>query len=293
MMERETLKAEDLIHARDTLPSAEYLYEKFFEDADLSDRPCFQELKQLLCWLAGDGVESVWIDALCINQTDDAEKEAEIANMGNYYRNSVACYVLPHGIGRYALAVDPSLDDHLFGERVLPRWFYRVWTLQEWLLPPKVVFLMGDMKVQEIRLINAFILLSKSKWDIDSLSSELTGFCNCCVTSTDFITRERRRMLNEYVIKQEQCQLLDSMKESDNPCSVCGSLPLITKAVSVYSAGKNRDVYFVAEEAYTEVLVILGMLGIVSETLLIKLINLRKLTLSHGYEKDVCNLLDA
>ncbi|KAH7297268.1 hypothetical protein KP509_26G062700 [Ceratopteris richardii] len=293
MIERETLKAEGLSRERDTLPSAEHLYGKFFEDADLSDRQSFQELKQLLCWLAGDGVKSVWMDALCINQTDDAEKEAEIANMGNYYRNSVACYVLPHGVGRYAPAVDPSLDDHLFGERDLPRWFYRVWTLQEWLLPPKVVFLMGDMKVQEIRLINAFILLSKSKWDIDSPSSELTGFCNCCVTSTDSITKKRRGMLHEYVVKQQRSHLLDSMKESDNPCSVCGSLPLITKAVSVYSAGKNRDVYFVAEEAYTEVLVILGMLGILSETLLMKFINLRKSTLSHGYKKDVCHVLDA
>ncbi|KAH7297258.1 hypothetical protein KP509_26G062000 [Ceratopteris richardii] len=181
MIKRETPKEEDMSHECDTLPSAEYLYEKFFEDADLSDRPCFQELKQLLSWLAGDGVESIWMDALCINQTDDAEKEAEITNMGSYYRNSIACYVLPHGVGRYAPAVDPRVDDHLFGGRDLPRWFYRIWTLQEWFLPTKVVFLMGDMEVQEIRLINAFIILSKSKWDFNtSLSSELTGFCNCC-----------------------------------------------------------------------------------------------------------------
>ncbi|KAH7297263.1 hypothetical protein KP509_26G062400 [Ceratopteris richardii] len=100
-------------------------------------------------------------------------------------------------------------------------------------------------------------------------------------------------MLHEYVVKQQRCHLLDSMKESENPCCVCGSLPLITKTASVYSAGKNRDVYFLAEEAYTPVLVILGMLGIVSETLLLKLINLRKFTLSHGCKKDVCHVLDA
>ncbi|KAH7297254.1 hypothetical protein KP509_26G061600 [Ceratopteris richardii] len=92
MIKHETPKEEGMSHERDTLmPNAEYLYEKLLEDADLSDRSCFQELKQLLSWLAGDGVESIWMDALCINQTDDAEKEAEIANMGSYYRNSIAC----------------------------------------------------------------------------------------------------------------------------------------------------------------------------------------------------------
>ncbi|KAH7297255.1 hypothetical protein KP509_26G061700 [Ceratopteris richardii] len=110
---------------------------------------------------------------------------------------------------------------------------------------------MGDMEVQEIRLINAFIILSKSKWDFNtSLSSELTGFCNCCLTSRKFLINDLRNMLHEYIIRKQQSQLLDSMKESDSPCSVCGSLPLITKSVSMYTAGEERNVSFLDEEAY-------------------------------------------
>jgi Heterokaryon incompatibility protein (HET) len=76
------------------------------------------------------GFRYVWIDCLCINQNSTKDKEEEIPNMGDYYRNCDVCMVYPDGLSNH-----PDIRN-----RPLPRWFKRVWTLQETVLPKRIVF---------------------------------------------------------------------------------------------------------------------------------------------------------
>lgn len=79
-------------------------------------------------------MERVWFDALCINQMDTGEKDREICHMGAYYALSQGCYVSCHGIGVGYHALDCGTGD-------VPRWFTRVWTIQECILPRKLTFI--------------------------------------------------------------------------------------------------------------------------------------------------------
>ncbi|CAF4127699.1 unnamed protein product [Adineta steineri] len=76
------------------------------------------------------GHDYVWIDALCINQqsVSSEEKEREIPNMGKYYQDATECIIFPDGL---------KLDADILPDGKLPRWFYRSWTLQEYLLYKK------------------------------------------------------------------------------------------------------------------------------------------------------------
>ncbi|EIW78310.1 hypothetical protein CONPUDRAFT_156306 [Coniophora puteana RWD-64-598 SS2] len=54
----------------------------------------------ILSFCRTKGVRWLWMDVLCINQTPEskdaqAEKAREIPNMSHYYRNAVACLVVP------------------------------------------------------------------------------------------------------------------------------------------------------------------------------------------------------
>ena len=77
-----------------------------------------------------------WIDALCIDQRRSSnEKQREIPNMGKYYQDATECIIFPQGL---------HLNAEILPEGKLPRWFYRSWTLQEWVLPKKKTFVFGS-----------------------------------------------------------------------------------------------------------------------------------------------------
>lgn len=56
----------------------------------------------------------------------------------------------------------------------MPRWFQRVWTLQEFILPEKLTFLVEDLDARLVQMVNG---LSRTSW-----KSHL-GFCKCSVPS--------------------------------------------------------------------------------------------------------------
>ncbi|CAF1012293.1 unnamed protein product [Rotaria sp. Silwood1] len=79
------------------------------------------------------GHEYLWIDALCIDQRRTSkEKQREIPNMGKYYRGASECVIFPDGL---------HLNADILPESKLPRWFYRSWTLQEFILSRKRTFI--------------------------------------------------------------------------------------------------------------------------------------------------------
>ncbi|KAJ1550522.1 hypothetical protein HK096_006473, partial [Nowakowskiella sp. JEL0078] len=80
------------------------------------------------------GFEYVWIDVLCINQNPSDSKNAEVAQMHNYYAHSSTCVVYLES---------PTLDMQfdLEGLTNIPTWFTRVWTLQEGWIPMQCLYL--------------------------------------------------------------------------------------------------------------------------------------------------------
>lgn len=115
-------------------------YAELFKQESFAGKRGYTELLEFLRMLAVDGVQRVWFDALCINQKDDEEKNREIAQMSEYYARSAGCYVWCHGMGGgfrlWAEAAAPRYH-------TLPRWFSRVWTLQEFVLPSKLAFIVS------------------------------------------------------------------------------------------------------------------------------------------------------
>jgi len=82
--------------------------------------------------VAACGFEHLWVDNLCINQSCSNEITREVNNMGNYYKMSKMCIVFPGGVGCIGHIIN---DDYS-----CPRWYSRVWTLQEMILSKNKVY---------------------------------------------------------------------------------------------------------------------------------------------------------
>ncbi|KAI5078728.1 hypothetical protein GOP47_0006399 [Adiantum capillus-veneris] len=137
-------------------------YSLAFRNEDLRQEPCYSYIMDIFQLLHADGVRYIWFDALCINQTQEAEKSHEINNMGGFFSLTKGSYVVSHGFGK---------ANGLWGESIgcLPRWFTRVWTFQEFLLPQQVSFLVeGGIDHRFVALINKLIK-DKGK----------SGLCKC------------------------------------------------------------------------------------------------------------------
>ncbi|KAK7449198.1 hypothetical protein VKT23_013344 [Stygiomarasmius scandens] len=74
-------------------------------------------------------INYVWLDRLCIMQTNKEDKSWQIRRMFEVYENSVVTIILPGGIQR------------LVGLNEETDWLQRAWTLQESLAPPNKVVL--------------------------------------------------------------------------------------------------------------------------------------------------------
>ncbi|KAF5370962.1 hypothetical protein D9757_009873 [Collybiopsis confluens] len=71
----------------------------------------------------------LWVDRLCILQTDKSDKAWQISHMFKIYKSCMVCVILPGGI-RHLARLDEETD-----------WIHRGWTLQESLAPEKVIVL--------------------------------------------------------------------------------------------------------------------------------------------------------
>ncbi|KAI3603099.1 ankyrin repeat-containing protein [Moniliophthora roreri] len=98
------------------------------------------------------GASYLWIDRLCIMQTNKVDKDWQIREMYYMYRSCITCIVLPGGLRRLV-----PLDEET-------GWIHRGWTLQEALAPPVVVVLFawklgsckarsGDSDVEEFQVV--------------------------------------------------------------------------------------------------------------------------------------------
>lgn len=140
----------------------------------------------------------LWVDAICINQADDAEKAHQVAGMGALYASAdrvviwlgdaaddsaLACALLPELTDRiWALTEDsggwkprgtgdivarglPPPEDRLWRAAFLlysREWFQRLWIVQEIVLARECVFVCGRGKLGWDVVVNFAVATSKS-----------------------------------------------------------------------------------------------------------------------------------
>ncbi|KAI0754064.1 hypothetical protein C8Q80DRAFT_1216306 [Daedaleopsis nitida] len=76
-----------------------------------------------------EGVQLLWLDRLCIMQTNDEDKAWQIQQMHSVYERAALSLVLPAGISRLAALSEDT------------PWIHRAWTLQELLAPERSLVL--------------------------------------------------------------------------------------------------------------------------------------------------------
>ena len=106
-----------------------------FQDMDKSESKAIDGYRKILecCSLAQrKGYEYVWIDTYCIDKTSSAKLSEAINSMFRWYERAKICYVYLADVS----SLDPDWRSHFHESR----WFKRGWTLQELLVPLKVMF---------------------------------------------------------------------------------------------------------------------------------------------------------
>ncbi|KAL6361098.1 hypothetical protein LRP88_04560 [Fusarium phalaenopsidis] len=112
-----------------------------------------------------DGLRRLWVDAICINQEDDKEREAQVSKMADIYQEAQRVLVYlgsgsidPTGPHKYPLrrrlehSVMQSNDcDQItrqgkvnLNKLLSKRYFSRLWVIQELVVSRQVVFQVGD-----------------------------------------------------------------------------------------------------------------------------------------------------
>lgn len=167
--------------------------------------------------------EPIWIDAICINQRDDAEKGVQVNMMGDIFRAASRVVVW---LGKSSYATDLALRkaDPFFTDDfnitldkssawmavstvstalvafealswVLSRsWFGRVWTLQETALARKKVYLLGSQEVP----FDKFLLV------------DLQGTLDSALMAMDRITKRLRSRVAGLIFAHNARKLLAS-----------------------------------------------------------------------------------
>ncbi|KAF4944902.1 hypothetical protein FSARC_14548 [Fusarium sarcochroum] len=146
--------------------------------------------------------EEYWMDAICINQGDTAEKTAQVMMMDRIYTsaNNVAIWLgaalkdydkyipdlealsrFPQGIYRHAhhqtfmrstISFSLSHTSKLANDLTRRQWFSRIWVLQELFLSRRYVFLYGDHTISFGALHTAFTWVFQRRSITDELSRQ-------------------------------------------------------------------------------------------------------------------------
>ncbi|THV01254.1 hypothetical protein K435DRAFT_750421 [Dendrothele bispora CBS 962.96] len=109
------------------------------EEERTKKKPGYQKILNACAQARLNGLDLLWVDSCCVDDTDEMEvvevREA-VGLIYYYYQNSSVCYAHLDDMSDEpdSLAV---LSHQQFGQS---RWFARGWTLQELLAPPEVIF---------------------------------------------------------------------------------------------------------------------------------------------------------
>ena len=121
----------------------------------------------------GAGLQYLWVDALCIKQDDESEKETQIGQMNKIYANAVVTIVAADGRNANAPLKGVSTErevDQVVSEvrpkvnvlipvpasKILEPWETRAWTLQEKLLSNRLIVFSGGYMIWHCREVVHF-----------------------------------------------------------------------------------------------------------------------------------------
>ncbi|PVH71482.1 HET-domain-containing protein [Cadophora sp. DSE1049] len=137
------------------------------------------------------GITTIWVDSICINQSDDTEKASQIPNMEEIYSWAEVVYVwLGQGNelsdrenGGFKASFKQAMAWHnqaLVGiaevvstVRLRGDWFNRVWTFQELILAQDIVVMCGDYSLSWDRFLRGMHYIVSMKAKSDSLAVQL------------------------------------------------------------------------------------------------------------------------
>jgi hypothetical protein len=116
----------------------------------------FEKTRQIV---EARGAEYVWIDAACIRQDKEEEKEEQVLLMGTIYSKSAGCVAFgtlsPED--RF-VEIASTYDD---GRKAwVCDWFERVWTFQELQLPKVLLFVSGDHILTRDEIYLSILIMS-------------------------------------------------------------------------------------------------------------------------------------
>ena len=130
----------------------------------------FNVLKQISSAIHHPDSMFLWIDALCINQVDDAEKSQQVLKMGKIFSSAekvLAWTGLAAGDSDYAMDTlsssenfswEKTREDHRARTAILAwcnrPYFKRIWILQELYLAKRLLFMCGSKSVAERGLVH-------------------------------------------------------------------------------------------------------------------------------------------
>jgi len=123
-----------------------------------------------------DGVRMLWVDAVCINQRDLAERQDQVAKMGSIYADAarVVVYlgkdiVTPRASGQYCkrrrLHTLLEAKSLTLADILKRKYFTRVWVIQELVLSRQALIRIGDTEYWTDQIALQSLQASKPKWD--------------------------------------------------------------------------------------------------------------------------------
>ncbi|KAJ3087431.1 hypothetical protein HK100_008362 [Physocladia obscura] len=133
------------------------------------------KLRRALRLAAAVGARGVWMDKVCIDQDDVADKSRHIHLMPRLYAACLACLVFGAAFEKCPAANSLHLDGP---------WLYRVWTLQEAVLPR--VLYVNDISSDEFTSLTSWLDSTRANRDRFLASSCVA--CKSAVRISDFRT---------------------------------------------------------------------------------------------------------
>ncbi|KIY51179.1 hypothetical protein FISHEDRAFT_29651, partial [Fistulina hepatica ATCC 64428] len=133
------------------------------------------------------GATHLWLDRLCIMQTNKTDKRWQIREMYKMYRSCYICVVAPGGVQRLV-----RLDEET-------QWIHRGWTLQEAVAPPSVIVLFSwklgqcEARVGTAREAGVINEVSPLKSAVMSLSL----IVDACTTGSLSIEKDNKSLVVE------------------------------------------------------------------------------------------------